>query len=199
MKIISALVVVMQLFLSLMIAGCHVALDHHVNLGYEPILDIKGGAGELFIVTPKDLQLGSSVIGVVRNQFGGRIADVVTDDDVHYWVVSALTHELMAAGYKVNNITQLPENVSKGLDVRNLYCYADTLFEFWSVSAWSTLKFNIDIWKAGVKIKTLNISTEGFEKSALAITPQKREISLTKALQTAMQQSIPEIVNLLEH
>ena len=178
-------------------------VDQKIALTYDPSVNATGGSGELFVSKAVEMQSlsqksgGLWIIGTVKNTYGMRTADVVTDNNIGDWVVGAFSQELRTAGYDVKPVTQLPTGVTKGMDVTILRVFVDQDSGFFSVGAISDLQFNVDIWKNGVKVKTINIAAKGDDRSMIG-GAETKALSLKKALQAAMQQSIPEVITTLE-
>lgn len=189
--------------ISSMMAGC-AFVDQKVDLSYEKTVGAKGGAGDLTIAKPTEMQTLTKkgdnlwVIGTVKNTYGMRTADTVTDNNLGDWVVRALTHELTEAGYVISHVDKLPNNVQKGLDVTIIRVWVDQDAGFWTVGAISDVQFNVDIWRNGEKLKTLNLAGKADDRSMVGGTAETKGLSLKKALQAAMQQAVPEIIKTLE-
>ena len=190
------------LLASASMAGC-AFVDQKVDLSYERTVGAKGGAGDIMIAKPVEMQSLTKkgenvwVIGSVKNTYGVRTADTVTDNNLGDWVVRALTQELTDAGYLISHVDKLPPGIPKGLDVTVLRVWVDQDPGFWSVGAISDVQFNIDIWKNGTKVKTVNIAGKGDDRS-IAGTAETKGLSLKKALQAAMRQAVPELIRTLE-
>lgn len=187
----------------LTILGC-AFVDQRVELSYETVVNAKGGSGDVFIAKPKETHnlnkksSGEWIIGTVKNTYGMKTADVVTGNDIGDWIAGALLKELSLAGYNVIPVTELPEDVPKGIDITILRVFVDQDVGFWTVGAISDLQFTVELWKNGVKVKILNVSAKGDERDVMG-TAQTKGISLKKALQSAMSQAVPEIIKTFEY
>lgn len=179
-------------------------VDQKVDLSYEKVVNARGGSGEVFIAKPKNSHnlnrkpSGDWIIGTVKNTYGMKTADVITNNDIGDWIVGALMQELTFAGYSVKPVTELPNDVSKGIDLTVLKVFVDQDPGFWTVGAISDVQFMVEIWKNGVKIKSFNVAAKGDERS-MAGTAETKGVSLRKAMQAAMQQAVPEIIKTLEY
>ncbi|HAK89026.1 MAG TPA: hypothetical protein DHV16_04405 [Nitrospiraceae bacterium] len=184
-----------------MFIGC-AFVDQKVDLSYEKVVNTRGGSGDVFIAKPKDhhnimKKADGWLIGTVKNTYGMKTADVVTENDIGDWVVRALTQELSFAGYNVMPVTMLPDNVSKGIDLTVLKVFVDQDPGFWTVGAISDVQFAVEMWKNGMKVKSFNVSAKGDDRSMMG-SAETKAISLRKAMQAAMQQAVPEIIKTLE-
>uniref|UniRef100_A0A7C4EK99 Lipoprotein n=1 Tax=Thermodesulfovibrio aggregans TaxID=86166 RepID=A0A7C4EK99_9BACT len=179
-------------------------VDQKIDLTYERTVNAKGGSGEVFIAKPKNntglnkKPTGEWIIGTVKNTYGMKTADVVTSNDIEDWIVKALMQELSFAGYTVTPVIELPEDVPKGIDLTILKVFVDQDVGFWTVGAISDVQFTVEIWKNGVKVKIFNVIAKGDERSIVG-SAETKGISLRKALQSAMQQAVPEIIKTLEY
>jgi putative transposon-encoded protein len=190
------------LFLALAAGGC-AFVDQKVDLSYQRTVNASGGSGEVFIAKPKEYhglrkKSNSWVIGTVKNTYGMKTADVVTENDIGDWIVGALVEELSAAGYRTRTVTALPKDVSKGLDLTIVRVFVDQDPGFFTVGAISDVQFTVEIWRNGTKLKQLNIVAKGDHRSGLG-SAKTKAISLRKALQAAMLEAVPEIIKTLEN
>lgn len=181
--------------------GC-AFVDQKVDLSYERTVNASGGSGELFIAKPKEHQSltkksTSWVVGTVKNTLGMKTADVITENDIGDWLVGALSQELSVAGYSIKTVSELPNDVSKGLDLTILKVFVDQDPGFTSVGAISDVRFAVEIWKNGIKAKALNIAAKGDERSMIG-SAKTKGISFRKAMQAAMQEAVPTIIKTLE-
>jgi ribosomal protein S5 len=105
--------------------------------------------------------------------------------------------ELSFAGYNTKTVSELPNDVSKGIDLTVLKVFVDQDPGFWTVGAISDVQFMVEIWKNGVRVKSFNVVAKGDERS-MAGTAETKGKSLRKAMQAAIQQAVPEIIKTLE-
>lgn len=179
-------------------------VNQRVDLTYDKAVQASGGSGEVLISKPKiNLILKKDsdwVIGNARNPVGQKTADVVTGSNIGDWINGALIRELSDAGYKTKPVSAMPQSVSKGIEVTvNKLFVDDKLIQQDRVyGAETDLIFSLDIWKDDNKVKTLNVTAKGGEKYHDYFSPEKKNVSLKKALQSAMQQVIPEIIKTFE-
>lgn len=202
-------VVFIMLFLFLF-SGC-AYVDQKVVLTYSPINAAKGGRGDLFIVKPVDnlsnrKKENGLVIGTVKSGLGVRTADVVTSDNAADWVTMALIQELRSAGYNVKPVKNFPERTSKGVQITLHELFVDQDTGLATIGAITDLKFNIDVYRDNNKISTINVAAKGDDRTikvndvfgVIGSSAEIKGLSLKRALNSAMQQSIPQIVNMLE-
>ena len=103
-----------------------------------------------------------------------KTADVITENDIGNWLVDALSQELSVAGYSIKTVSELPNDVSKGLDLTILKVYVDQDPGFTSVGAISDVQFEVEIWKNGIKAKALKIAAKGDERIHDRVSQNKR-------------------------
>lgn len=135
---------VMVVFLSTA-AGCAFG-TRTVTLVYPPDEEAKGAGpgvaeaspapavtGEPIILLPfADERSEKRVIGEVRNGWGMRTADVVTEGDIAKWVTEAIETELKKAGYNVTKVEDLSSPSSGRVvagEVLTVYCSALLSYE----------------------------------------------------------------------
>lgn len=199
--------ILIGVLLILLLIGC--AGEYKIDLSYERIVNARGGSGEILIAKPKDeipmRPSGQYIIGTYR--INVREIDIITDTNISDWVVSALEQELSASGYKPKMVLELPGNVSKGINIIISKVYLEKLTKraeggFPEPLIICDIELIIEIWKDGVKVRSLNIESAG-DKSEINIFTtswkKEREIAAQEALQHAMQQAIPEIIKTLEY
>lgn len=193
-------------FFLFLISGC-AFVDQRVTLTYSPINAAKGGHGDLFIVksidrlanTKKD---NSLVIGNVKDPgyLGGfgtwKTADVLTDDNVADWVTSAYITELNYAGYNVKAVNVFPDNLTKGIQITLNELFVNQDMGLTSIGAITDLKFTIDLYRDNKKIATLDVAAKG-DRRGIYVEAKSKGLSLKKALNSAIEQSVPKIIDML--
>lgn len=111
------IILTIAIFLVAVMATACSHFDQRAGLTYEKTVNATGGSGELFIAKPIEKHnavkkpSGMLILGAVK----GTDRAVVTKDSIGDWVMLALMKELYIAGYNVKAVSELPENVSKGL------------------------------------------------------------------------------------
>lgn len=193
---------ILIIFFLFVVSGC-VYVDQSITLTYSPVNVAKGGHGDLFIAKPIDrltnkkknngLIIGNVKTGVWPSR---TTADVVTNDNVSDWVTMAYMTELGYAGYNVKAVNSFPENLTKGIQitVKELFVTQDNGF---TIGALTDLKFSIDVYKHNNKISTIDVAAKGDSRS-MYIEAESKGLSLKKALNSAIEQSVPEIIKMLE-
>lgn len=193
----------LALAVTLLVVGC-AFVDQRLDLTYAPLVSSVRVTGSVQLARPVVAGVPKRgadwLIGGVRNAVGSRTADVLTGSDVGDWVNTALLRELTNAGYLVEPVTALSAGVRKGIQVTLTALSVDDEIQVADrvAGARADLAFSLDLWQAGVKVKTLNISAQGGAQYGGFFSPEQKSLALGKALQSAMQQAIPEIVGTLE-
>lgn len=120
-------------------------------------------------------------IGEVRNGWGMKTADVVSEKDVAKWVTDALAFELMAAGYQVSQDTA-PEDGKTNLiisgQVLTVYCAAHLSYE-------GDVSFYAKVEQDGKELIRKRYSGEASAGLNWAATSSSYGSSLSQALQRA--------------
>lgn len=192
---------ILIIFFLFVVSGC-IFVDQSITLTYSPINAAKGGYGDLFIAKPVDRLTNKKknnglIIGTVKSGHGMKTADVVTNDNVSDWVTMAYMTELGYAGYNVKAVHSFPENLTKGIQITLNELFVDQDTGLTSIGAITNLKFSIDVYKHNNKISTINVAAKGDSRS-MQIEAKSKGLSLKKALESAMRQSIPEIIKTLK-
>jgi hypothetical protein len=183
-------------------SGC-AFVDQELKLGHPHAICEGSGTGELCIAKPnakhnlaKNSQ-GFTILGTVQTTFGIKTADVITRQDVGDWISEAYQVELQAAGYDTKIVQDMHSTTSKGISLTILSISIDQDPGFFTVGAITVLQFNIYIWKKSKKVRTLNVTAKGDHRSMIG-SARNKEISLHKALDSALIESLPEILKTLE-
>jgi hypothetical protein len=175
-------------------AGC-AALEKRVDLTYGPTANVRGGPGEIFLAKPViDVRFqrmpGSVVMGSVRNTG----ALILTGDDVSGWVMGALRDELRRAGYEVRTGPALPADIRKGILARVTELSANQEGKGLILATSTEMGLLAEIWKDGRLLKTLTVKVRN-QDDGLDRTGEPVAASLRKALQSAMAQLMPGIID----
>ncbi len=181
-----------------MFFGC-TPLEKRVDLTYQRSVTAPRGSGEVYVVRPLvEQQLrkvpGSlPVIGTVKEAG----TQIIATSDVADWVMRALVQELSSAGYTTKTVSQILPGAGKGVRVRVTRLSVNQTISGLVITTSTDIGLAADVWKNGQLVKTLSVSTggqdQGLDRSASFVS-----MSLQRALQSAMQQLIPGIVNTLE-
>lgn len=186
-----------------LLAGC-AFVDQRLDLTYEPVVREVRGSGSVQLARPEVAGVPKRgadwLIGGVRNAAGARTADVLTAGDVGDWLNGALLRELTNAGYRVEPVTTLPAGVRQGIKATVTTLFVDDEIQVADrvAGARADLSFSLDLWQAGAKVKTLQITARGGSQYGGLFSPEQKSQALRKALQSAMEQALPEIVGSFE-
>ena len=97
------------------------------TLGYTAIIPVRSPNNiSIKVVQFEDVRPDKNIIGNVRNAWGIKTADVVTDTNISAWITDALKGELKNAGYTV--VESVTENQVQG-EVMKVYCDAFLNYE----------------------------------------------------------------------
>lgn len=192
---------ILIVFCLFLFAGC-AFVDQRVTLTYSPINAAKGGHGDLYIAMPvnnltnkkKDNDL---IIGAIKNIYGMKFADVVTNDNISDWVTMAYMMELGYAGYNVKAVNSFPSDLTRGLQITVNELFVEHDQGAITVGAITDLKFSVNVYKNNNKISAFDVDAKG-DSRALVGGAKTKSLSLTNALRSAIEKSVPQIIKILE-
>ncbi len=191
-------VIPIMVLAGLFISGCG-GVDKKVELRYERLGGLKGGAGELYIARPVEKHniakkpSGAFILGRIK----GTDADVVTEDSISDWVMSALSEEFTFAGYHVKVVPELPESAPKGIKVVIFKVTANQEAGLVTMKSNTDLKISFELWKGKRNVRNLSVET-GAEEKGMDRSPEPVNTALKKALQKAVEKTVPDIIKALE-
>lgn len=173
---------------------------HKVGLNYEKIVNARGGSGEIFIAKPL------AIFSPPKNPSGQVILgsywdmvtwELVTEDNIVDWFVNALSQELDFAGYHINTVQELPQNVSKG--IRVIVIKVDVTHQTGVRDEFTTnILFNVEIWKNGIKVNDFYVEGVGVYAAFTFRIAKSVATSLNAAMQSSMKEIIPKLIKILE-
>ena len=187
---------VLPFFLLLLVAGC-APLEKHVDLTYERVATSRSASGEIFVAQPTMEQRLTPLPGGRQILGKSGDADIVIDTSPADWLLLAFVEELSAAGYNVKTVALLPPGASEGVLPSILILSAHQSSEVVAVTTQAEVKLEAQLWRNGQLLKTLTASArdqeEGMDRSSEPIRQ-----ALEKALQSAMRELLPGIVESLD-
>jgi len=188
--------------LTSMLCSC-AFVDQKVGLTYTPVVNATGGNGALSIAKPEIISIqknnkGQYVIGTVKNGWGMKTADTVTNDSPADWIALALKIELERAGYDVTLVENISGSGSKGLKPLVDRVWVDHDVGFWTVGAEAEVGFRVKAMKYGQIVDVISIREEVCPRAIVGGDASQKGQALQNAIQSSMQQAIPQIINALE-
>ena len=126
-----------------------------------------------------------------------RIGDVVSRIPPEDLVLDAFRQELTRAGYTVNQVEALPPGVAKGLDITSIKLDLEEVASMVKSEGTARLAVSVVVWQRGATVKKLDYQAN-FSDIAVKDRAQLLPDALQNALQGVMEQSVPEIVKVLE-
>lgn len=184
-------------------SGC-AFVDQRISLRYSSqTRSVSAGVGDrlLLVAVPEgsdrlNRKGNSYIIGNVKNTYGMKTADTITDDNVGDWIIAAFSQELQTSGITVRRVERLPEVFDSGINVVILRVWVDQDPGFWTVGAVSEISIILEIYSKGDLLKKVAIDGKGDRRGMLS-TSGDREESLEKALRAVMAQAVPEILSVM--
>ena len=183
-----------------LLSGC-AFIDQKLSLRYTPQgAPAPLGVTERVLLTTIDLEASmqrkenSVIIGNVKNGYGVKTADAVTESKVDEWILGELAADLQRRGFLVRRVEAFPAEYDAGARVilRRLWVEQDP--GFWTVGAITDLSFALELYSKGHLVRKVIVSAKGDSRSMMGLSTQKEE-SLEKALRAAMEQASNEIVS----
>lgn len=143
--------------------------------------------GVIYLEDFEDLRPDKNVVGHVRNGFGMKTAEVIATRDVTEWVREALSHELEAAGYRVEDAGGASADaMTLSGDVIRVYCDAYLSYD-------GEVTLRVEATRAGEGLIDRSYSGSGSAGLNLAATGDSYSQSLSLALRAALQELISDL------
>jgi hypothetical protein len=183
--------------------GCAI-VDQKIGLTYaRPDVSLVKHSGDITVtrVAPRPAARNSNgewIIGSLNNTHGVHQADLLSDRSPEEWITDALLQELRQAGYTANYAEMLSAAVARGIAITNISAFLTVNKGAVSADTRHELKFNVEVYLNGDKIKTLTVASRGDRTVALNASKEEKERIMLQSLRDAMQQIIPEIVALID-
>jgi hypothetical protein len=182
--------------------GC-TTVDQNIALRYAPIDRPYGQhSGEIVISRidppPARNSKGEWIIGSINNAYGIHQADLLSDRSLGEWISEALLLELKHAGYTVISAAALPPGAPRGILISDIKASVDVNQGAVTDEVKHELKFNVDAFLNGSKVKTFTMASRDNKTVPLSISVEEKEKILIQSLQDTMQQIIPEIIALTD-
>ena len=185
------------------LSGC-ATVDQKINLSYAPGDRSFGQHSGEIVVSRIDPPAhirnskGEWIIGSLNNVHGIHQADLLSDHSLGEWITEALLTELKHAGYAANFIAALPPGTARGVLVTDIYTSVNVDQGSVSDEVKYELKFNVEVFLNGAKVKTFTLASRNNKTVPLSISIEEKEKILLQSLQDIMQQIIPEIIALTD-
>ena len=141
---------------------------------------------------------GEWIIGSLNNVYGVHQADLLSDHSPEEWITDALLYELRQAGYTVSYAESLPTVVARGIIITNITAFLTVNKGTVSTETKQELKFNLEIFLNGDKVKTLTVASRDNRTVPLDASKEEKERIMLQSLQNAMQRIIPEAMLLID-
>lgn len=142
--------------------------------------------------------LGEWIIGSLNNVHGVHQADLLSDRSLGEWITDAVVHELKQAGYTVSSASVLPKSAVRGILISDVAVVFNVNKGFLSTVTRHELKFNVSVFRSGIKSKTFTVATREDRTLPLIASKEDKERIMLQSLQEAMQRVIPDIIDLID-
>ncbi len=193
---------VFSLIISLLaISGCSI-VDQKIRLNYTPLNRTYGLQKDTVVITRTDAvpfvrnNMGEWIVGSLNNVYGIHKADLVSDRNIGDWITDALIQELTKSGYKASYKSELPPGTVYQIAISDINSFMNVNKDVGRVKVVHELKFNINLFHNGQKVKTFAVASRNNQTLVLDASEEENEKIMLQSLQDAMQQVLPEIVAL---
>jgi hypothetical protein len=190
--------------LSLAVLGGCATVDQKIGLNYaRPYDSLIKHSGSISVTraAPRPTARNSAgewIIGSLNNVHGVHQADLLSDRSPEEWITDALLHELRQAGYTATYADNMPAAVARGLTVTGITSFLSVNKGAVSADTRHDLKFNVEVYLNGDRIKTFTVATHDDRTVALDASREEKERIMLQSLQNAMQRLLPEISDLID-
>jgi hypothetical protein len=180
-----------------LLAGCAFT-GKMVELPYAPVVNAVGGGGELYLArsaepaSSEGKGRASWIVGVMKNNEGERIGDVVTGVPPGELLLHAFAEEFRAAGYAVKTVGAIPSGAA-GINFSRLTIAMEQATSLMKVDARSRVTVVAELWQNGKPVATLDYEA-AYADSAVTHRDQLLQFTLEKAVQALMKKAVPEII-----
>jgi len=185
------------------LGGCAI-VNQKIELTYaRHDLSLVGHSGDITVtrsaprLAAKNID-GAWIIGSLNNVHAVRQADLLSDRSPEEWITDALLQELRQAGYTVNYAETLPAAVARGIAITGINTFLTVNKGVVSADTLQELKFNLEVFLNGDKVKTLTIASRNNRTVAINASKEDKERIMLQSLRDAMQQTIPELIALID-
>jgi hypothetical protein len=185
------------------LGGC-TTIDQKIGLNYARNYDsLVRHSGDITVTrevsqpTAKNSR-GEWIIGSLNNVYGVHQADLLSDHSPEEWITDALLFELRQAGYTVTYAESFPAAGARGITITNINAFLTINKGTVSTDTKQELKFNLEIFLNGDKIKTLTVASRDSRTVPFDASREEQEKIMLQSLQSAMQRIIPETMTLID-
>jgi len=183
------------------LSGC-ATVDQKITLDYTPTKQSLGKqSGDISVArldppsATKNSQ-GEWIIGTINNVHGVPQANILSDRSIGEWISAALLLELKRSGFTSAYATSTPPSGDRGILITDINAFLNINQGTVSDEIKHELKFNVDVFLKGVKVKTFSVAARDSTTVPLSASPEEDARIMRHSLQDAMQQVIPEIIAL---
>jgi len=187
-----------MLFMLANLSGC-ATVDQKIGLNYAPMDRTFGQKSETVVVTRVDSvpfarnSRGEWIIGALNNVHGVHRADLLADRNQGEWVTEALLLELKHAGFSATYKNPLPADTMLGIQLSDINAFMNVNRDLISTDVKQELKFTVDIFLNGARVKTFAVASRTNQTVALIASAEENSLIMLRSLQDAMQQVMAEV------
>jgi hypothetical protein len=181
----------------LFLSGCS-RYARTVSTLYQPSATVRGGAGEVYIVIPENLQTSSPqikwVIGTVKDDDNNVIDEIFSPRSPAEIIQEALGLEFRKAGYTVLSVTKRPTSGERVLDLTKTVIELEQISDLADLKVKCRVVMAVDLYKNGQQIKRLQYESTS-SKTDIKDRTMLAANTLEDALQSVMREAMPDLHN----
>jgi len=183
--------------------GC-ATVDQNISLNYSGTDDARGRhSGEISVIrlsadSAAKNSGGEWIVGSLNNVHGVHQADLLSARNPDEWITDAFLYELNKAGYTANHRKSFPAGVAHGIAITDISVFMNIDKGNVTSDTKQELKFNIEIYRNGAKVKTLTVASRDKSTVAFAASRDKMESIMRQSLQDALRRILPETITLID-
>lgn len=174
-------------------------VDQKITMNYSPIDRAFGRQNEAVVVARTDSvpfvrnNRGEWIVGSINNVHGVHRSDLLADRNQGEWITDALLLELKHAGYTATYKSPLPAGTVFGIQLSDIKAFTNVNRDIFTSEIKQELKFNVDLFLNGVRIKTFSVASRSNQTVPLNASAEENDTVMLQALQDAMQQVMAEV------
>jgi len=187
-------------FCLLLASGC-ARYSRTVNTLYQPAASVRGGSGEIYIVTPENRQTVAPdikwVLGKVKDDDNNTIDEVFSPRSPEEIIQEAFTQEFRNSGYTVIPVTKQPAGDVWVIDLSKSTIDLEQISDLADLKATCRVVVGVDLYRNGQQIKRLQYEATS-SKTDIKDRDLLARIVLEGALRSVMREAMPDLHNLLK-
>ncbi len=179
-----------------LVSGCASLGDQKVNLLYQPVTQVSGGTGDLYVVTQTAPASAPRVLGPISDSNGVRTGNLLTDIAPADLLADAYVRELSRAGFNVILAQSLPAGAERGLILKKATIELNEEKGLFSAESTGKVDISVEPWRHGAARESLRYTADVTD-SAVTNRDELPSDTLQHLVRTIMKRSVPDIIRKL--